>query len=104
MSGQAPIALTTPPIPLLGVTLGGPNRFPELSTAVGCDLRRTDYKAQLDCVRTKSVAQLTDALNATGIIGMSPFVDNTTLFSISEYKARGRAGKFARIVSDLVLF
>lgn len=97
MSAQAATSLTTPLIPLPGLSLGGPNKFPAIATAVGCDLRGTDYKGQLECVRSKSVAQLTDALNATGTVGMSPYVDNSTLFSIAEYKSRGRAGKFAHI-------
>ncbi|CAG7854443.1 Inosine-5'-monophosphate dehydrogenase {ECO:0000255/HAMAP-Rule:MF_03156} Short=IMP dehydrogenase {ECO:0000255/HAMAP-Rule:MF_03156}; Short=IMPD {ECO:0000255/HAMAP-Rule:MF_03156}; Short=IMPDH {ECO:0000255/HAMAP-Rule:MF_03156}; {ECO:0000255/HAMAP-Rule:MF_03156} [Serendipita indica DSM 11827] len=97
MSGQASMALTPPPIPIVGLPAAGPNPFPNIASAVGCPLQGQDYKAQLDCVRTKSVAQLTDALNSTNTLGIAPFVDNTTLFSKSEYKSRGRAGKFAKI-------
>ena len=99
MSGQAAVALTPPPIPIPGVPVAGANPFPEIAKAVGCALQGNDYEGQLRCVRTKSTEQLEAALNTTGTIGVSPFVDNSTVFSIPEYKSRGRAGKFARIVS-----
>lgn len=97
MSGQAATTMTPPPVPIPGVPAAGANPFPDIATAVGCPLQGRNYKAQLDCVRTKSVAQLTAALTSTNTLGVSPFVDNTTVFSVPEYKSRGRAGKFAKI-------
>ena len=99
MSGQAAITITPPPVPIPGVPVAGPNPFPEIAKAVGCPLQGNDYEGQLACIRTKSTEQLEAALNTTNTIGVSPFVDNSTVFSIPEYKSRGRAGKFAKIVS-----
>ncbi|CAG7852957.1 Carboxylic ester hydrolase {ECO:0000256/RuleBase:RU361235} {ECO:0000256/RuleBase:RU361235} [Serendipita indica DSM 11827] len=97
MSGQAATTLTPPPIPIPGVPAAGSNPFPDVAIALGCPLQGDKYKAQLDCVRTKSAEQLMDALNFTNTLGVSPFVDNTTVFTKAEYKSRGRAGNFARI-------
>ena len=99
MSGQASTTITPPPIPIPGVPAAGANPFPDIATAAGCPLQGGNYKAQLECVKTKSVSEITNALTSSNTLGVSPFVDNAVVFSVAEYKSRGRAGKFARIVS-----
>ncbi|KAG8821374.1 hypothetical protein FRC19_007875 [Serendipita sp. 401] len=105
MSGQAPLQTTPPPVPIPGVPSQGPNPFPGIAETVGCPLSGTnngthtkrEYLAQLDCVRQKSTTELTDAVTQLGVLGFSPLVDNQTVFTVSESKSRGRAGRFAKV-------
>ncbi|KAG8797610.1 hypothetical protein FRC16_008711 [Serendipita sp. 398] len=105
MSGQAPLQATPIPLPLPG-TPQGLNPFPETAATVGCTLSgnnnnathtRREYLAQLDCMRQKNTTELTGAMKQLNIIGFGPIVDNQTVFTVSEYKSRGRAGRFARV-------
>ncbi|KAG8801750.1 hypothetical protein FRC17_006562, partial [Serendipita sp. 399] len=109
MSGQAPLQITPPPggAALPGVPSSGPNPFPRIAEAVGCPLPGSnsnvtthnfgEYVTQLDCVRRRNTTELTNAITKLNIFGFSPIVDNQTVFTVPEYKSRGRAGKFARV-------
>ncbi|KAG8821373.1 hypothetical protein FRC19_007874 [Serendipita sp. 401] len=106
MSGQAPLQATPVPLPIPGVPSQGYNPFPVVAEAVGCPLSGTNnnathirrrYLAQLDCMRQKNTTELTEAMKQLNILGFGPIVDNQTVFTVSEYKSRGRAGRFARV-------
>ncbi|KAG8757611.1 hypothetical protein FRC14_001858 [Serendipita sp. 396] len=105
MSGQAPLQATPPLIPISGVPNQGPNPFPGIAEAVGCPLSRTnsstptrqEYLAQLYCMRQKNATQLMDAVTQLNVLGFGPTVDNQTAFTVSEYKSRGRTGRFAKV-------
>ncbi|KAG8808116.1 hypothetical protein FRC19_006116 [Serendipita sp. 401] len=106
MSGQAPLQATPVPLPIPGVPSQGYNPFPVVAEAVGCPLSgadnnathtRREYLAQLDCMRRKNTTELTEAMKQLNILGFGPIVDNQTVFTVSEYKSRGRAGRFARV-------
>ncbi|KAG8757610.1 hypothetical protein FRC14_001857 [Serendipita sp. 396] len=105
MSGQAPLQVTPIPVRIPGTPDQGFNPFPGIAEAVGCPLSgnnnathtRREYLAQLDCVRQKNTTELVDAWTRLNVIGFSPVVDNQTVFTISEYKSRGQAGRFARV-------
>ena len=99
MSGQASTTITALQVSIPGVPTAPENSFPIIATAAGCPLQGSNYKAQLECVRTKSVSEITNALTSADIPGVPPFVDNTTVFSVAEYKSKGRAEKFAKILS-----
>lgn len=76
--------------------------FVRVATAVGC--QNGDRIKELSCMREISAERLRNAVsnqtfNAFGSPpGGAPMVDNVTLFTPQEYDARGRAGKFARVV------
>ncbi|KAG8798234.1 hypothetical protein FRC17_007528, partial [Serendipita sp. 399] len=97
MSGQAPLQSFTfpgPPTPgLPSIT----NPFPAIASAVGCPLQGNNYSAQLFCVRQKSTTQLTTAMAQQNVTGFGPVVDNQTVYSVADYKQRGRAGNFAKL-------
>ncbi|CCA76164.1 related to esterase [Serendipita indica DSM 11827] len=97
MSGQAALANVPAAGNVPGLPSQGPNPFPKIASSVGCPLIQNNYAAQLDCVRTKTVAEITQAISANNVYGISPFVDNQTLYTTPEYKARAGAGRFARV-------
>ncbi|KAG8808918.1 hypothetical protein FRC17_003702 [Serendipita sp. 399] len=88
MSGQAPLQTLVSP---------GPSTFPTISSAVGCPLRGDNYHAQLLCVKQKNTTELTTALAQLEIAAIGPVVDNQTVYSVAEYKTRGRRGQFAKL-------
>ncbi|KAJ6786102.1 hypothetical protein PWT90_10597 [Aphanocladium album] len=75
--------------------------FVRVAEAVGC--HNGNRAKELNCMRGISAERLQKAVsnqtfNAFGSPpGGAPMVDNVTLFSLQEYDARGRAGKFARV-------
>ncbi|KAG8821377.1 hypothetical protein FRC19_007878 [Serendipita sp. 401] len=105
MSGQAPLEVSPPRGPVPGAPSQGPNPFPGIAEAVGCPLlgsnntthTKWEHLAQLNCVRQKNVTQLVDAWTQLNVVGFGPIVDNQTLLTISEYKSRGRSGRFAKV-------
>ncbi|CAG7855284.1 Carboxylic ester hydrolase {ECO:0000256/RuleBase:RU361235} {ECO:0000256/RuleBase:RU361235} [Serendipita indica DSM 11827] len=84
-----------PPIPIVGLPAAGPNPFPNIASAVGCSLQEKTIKhsstafVQKRCP-TDGRAQLYEH---SELLRLSTI----PLFSKSEYKSRGRAGKFAKI-------
>jgi carboxylesterase type B len=99
MSGQAPLMTTPQPtLPVPGTPHPETNFFPAIANAVGCSLSNNNYSGQLDCLRQKNTTELVNALTSQNVIGIGPVVDNQTAFSVAEYKSRGKAGKFARVV------
>ena len=99
MSGQAALANVPAAAPIPGLPTGGANPFPTIASSVGCPLTQNDYAAQLQCVRGKTVSEITSAITTNNILGITPFVDRQTVFSAVEYKLKAVVGDFARVVS-----
>lgn len=78
--------------------------FVRVAEAVGC-ADATNRTRELECMRrvdakTIHLAISNRTLNTFGSLpGGAPMVDNVTLFTVQEYDRRGRAGKFAQVVS-----
>ncbi|KAG8821376.1 hypothetical protein FRC19_007877 [Serendipita sp. 401] len=104
MSGQAPIEVA-PLVSIPGLPNQGPNPFPGIAEAIGCPLSgtnngthsRREYLAQLDCVRQKNATDLVEVWTQLNVLGFGPIVDNQTIFTVPEYKLRGRTGRFAKV-------
>ncbi|PVF96168.1 alpha/beta-hydrolase [Serendipita vermifera] len=71
--------------------------FQGVATVAGCALDGEKWKAQLKCLRDKSTEELKSALKSDGVMPMLPFPDSRIVFTESEYKSKGRAGKFAKV-------
>lgn len=75
-----------------------------LAGKAGC--ASTDREAELECMRGVEARQLkilmspsnTPAFTDPVVQGGTPVVDNETVFGLAEYAARGKAGKFAKLV------
>ncbi|PVF96550.1 alpha/beta-hydrolase [Serendipita vermifera] len=89
MSGQAELMGAIAPY--------APDSFELTASALGCPLSQDNYTAQLDCVNQKNMTEVVAAMNQQNITGVFPLIDNQTVFSLEEYKARGRAGNFAKV-------
>lgn len=79
------------------------SEFIRVANSVGC-ADSANRTRELECMQKTDADILHRAisnstLNAFGAPpGGSPMVDNETLFTLQEYDARGRAGRFAKIV------
>ncbi|CCA74757.1 related to esterase [Serendipita indica DSM 11827] len=97
MSGQADLANILSQVEVPNLSASDENPFPVIATSLGCPLIEDNYAAQLDCVRTKTAADIRQAISTNNISRISPFVDNQTLYPSTEYRARGAAGRFASV-------
>ncbi|CCA76118.1 related to esterase [Serendipita indica DSM 11827] len=97
MSGQAALANISAVVNIPSLPTRGSNPFPAIAASVGCPLTQDKYAAQLDCVRTKTVAEITQAISVNNISGITPYVDNQTVYTSTEYKERAMSGRFARV-------
>jgi carboxylesterase type B len=98
MSGQATLMSGRLPFELPSGPSNGPNPFPLISNAAGCPFTLNDWTGQLSCLREKSTKQLIDIMLDQNIQGITPYVDNQTVFSLEEYRSRGISRKFAQVV------
>ncbi|CAG8755410.1 4821_t:CDS:2, partial [Acaulospora colombiana] len=89
MSGQAELMGAIAP--------SYPDSFELTASALGCPLSQDNYAAQLDCVNQKNATEIVSALQQQNLTGIFPLIDNQTVFSLEEYKARGKAGNFAKV-------
>ncbi len=99
------IALQSGTVQVIGAAVENPDaEFVRVAKAVGCD-DATDRARELHCMQGIDADRLHRAIsNATlnefgSPPGGSPMVDHEILFTAQEYKARGREGRFARVVS-----
>jgi carboxylesterase type B len=75
--------------------------FQRVARVVGCALDGEKYNTQLKCLRGKSTDELKEALKSDGIMPMLPYPDGQTVFTKSEYEAKGRSGNFAKVVRHI---
>lgn len=84
-------------------TFNEDGEFVRIATTIGC--ANNNRTKELECMRGMDATTLAHAMSNTTMNGFgsapggTPMVDNITIFTLEEYKARGRAGKFARVVS-----
>ena len=79
-----------------------------IANTTGCT--NADANAELECMRNVPARQIkraiginnTPNLEESQITGGVPAIDNTTIFSTADYQARGKAGKFAKVVSGFL--
>ncbi|PVF94941.1 alpha/beta-hydrolase [Serendipita vermifera] len=99
MSGQAKLmngrqGYALPSVP------GGTNSsetFQTIANAAGCAAEGDDWRTQLECMRNQSTQDLVDILAEQNIQGITPYIDNQTLFPSEVYDSKGRAGAFAKV-------
>ncbi|KAG8815413.1 hypothetical protein FRC18_001510 [Serendipita sp. 400] len=96
MSGQAPLAITPPPVPIPGLPIAT-NPFQNISSAAGCALQGSKYGAQLDCLRQKTSTELIATMTQLNVLGIGPLIDNQLVFSVADYKSKGKNGRFAKV-------
>ena len=69
------------------------------------DCSNSDLDIELSCMRNLPPRYLKTNISASNIVplgninGGVPVIDNITVFSVEEYAARGKAGRFAKLVS-----
>jgi carboxylesterase type B len=103
MSGQPQLMTLELTTPLPGILPEEPNAFQKVANLTGCALHGGDYAAQLGCIQSKSTQELIEVLKTNNILAILPQVDNKTAFSPADYKVRGQAGNFAKVVRQFEL-
>lgn len=75
-----------------------------VTNGTGCD--NSDADKELACMQEVAPRALKSSISASNLVpldwplsGGTPVIDNVTMFPLSEYATRGKAGKFAKIVS-----
>ena len=82
----------------------GPSEFIRVSNALGCGGRGVDDRERMACMKKVDAERIHRAVsnkilnNFGSPSGGMPGVDNITAFSVEELVARGRAGRFAKLV------
>jgi carboxylesterase type B len=99
MSGQPQLMSQKMTVPIPGFPTTEPDGFQAVANATGCPLQGGNYYAQLGCMKGKSTQDLVNTLKTKNIQGIAPYIDNQTVFTTEEYKSKGQAGKFAKVVS-----
>lgn len=101
----AGVAFQSGSVQVIGASVADQDaEFVRVATSVGC-ANTVDRVMELECMRGMPAEKLHHAVSNTTFNafgsppGGSPMVDNETLFTFQEYDPRGRAGKFARVVS-----
>jgi carboxylesterase type B len=100
MSGQAKLMLGRGDGSLPGIpgNANGTETFQTIANAAGCEVEESDWGAQLDCMRAKTAQDLVQVLTDLSIQGVTPYIDNQTVFPSDVYDAKGRTGAFAKVV------
>jgi hypothetical protein len=101
MSGQAQLMTQNVSSSLPGFPVNEVIGFQRVADLAGCALQRANYNAQLRCMKEKSTQELIDVMATNNIQGIAPYADNQTVFTTEEYKSKGKAGKFAKVVCYL---
>ncbi|KAG9051778.1 hypothetical protein FS842_011040 [Serendipita sp. 407] len=55
------------------------------------------YGAQLDCLRQKTSTELIATMTQLNVLGIGPLIDNQLVFSVADYKSKGKNGRFAKV-------
>lgn len=78
----------------------------QVINGTGCS--NSDAAAEVACMQKVAPRDLKRNISSnnmealtTGIGGGTPVVDNVTFLTLAEYASRGKAGKFAKLVSEL---
>jgi hypothetical protein len=101
MSGQAQLMTQNVSSSLPGFPVNEVMGFQRVANLTGCVLQRANYNAQLRCMKEKTTQELVDIMTTNNIQGIAPYADNQTVFTTEEYKSKGQAGRFAKVVSYL---
>lgn len=101
------IALQSGTVQVIGAAVENPDaEFVRVAKAVDCD-DDTDRAKELRCMQGIDADRLRHAISDNTLNefgsppGGSPMVDNEILFTMQEYEARGREGRFAQVVSAM---
>ena len=82
----------------------GPSEFIHVSDALGCGGRGVDDRERMACMKKVDAERIHRAISNRTLNDLSspsggtPGIDNITAFSAGELVARGRAGRFAKLV------
>ncbi|PVF92914.1 alpha/beta-hydrolase [Serendipita vermifera] len=97
MSGQPQLMSAEPAISFPGIPTEEANSFQTVANAAGCTVQGGNWDSQLRCMKQKSTQDLVNILKSRNIQGITPYIDNQTVFSVADYKTKGQVGKFAKV-------